>query len=298
MTEAIKIDLVKEEEKKTEKTLSNNLLKKIMNDEVYDKEVRNELLATESNEDFVKVLMKHSPTTSFDSFMADYSAWALNPTKDLRQLTYVSRFRNLLGSFIYGTPESQNMPFYFYYSLQDKVRSAPFHFSTEYKQFDKYRLFVNRYTRYFRQKMTNTLCTWLIVFGLAMGFIIKPFIIEVKEQVQEIKDISTIRDNGEQRIDDYTSKYEELKSQNISKAKEIKTQYESGEITAEEFNTKALEIKAKDKELNDNFAKYKIQNDSQINIDIAIRKNKDSEYIQNLRDSREEELKKLETKGE
>ncbi|ACT51282.1 hypothetical protein [Methylovorus glucosotrophus] len=290
MTELNKVSLDKEKEL--------TFIDKIMNDEVFDEKIREELINTKTNEEFVEVLIKHNPTTNFDVFMDDYKRWANNPTSDLRQLTYISKFRNMLGCFIYGTPESQNMPFYFYYSSQDKVRSAPYHFDPNFKQFNKYRLFVNRYTRFFRQRMTNTLSIGLIIFGIVMGFVLKPFIIEVKDQIQIVKDVGKIREDGETRLEEAKARVEKAKSENLEKAKLLKTQYENGELTAEEFNKKALEIKNLDIKYTTLIKKQKIITEADIDISIALRKKKDSDFIESIRKEKEEALKKYETKGE
>lgn len=283
-----------------EKTNQDNFkfLNKIMNDDEFDEEVRKELINSNSNEEFIQTLMKHDSTSSYDDFMAKYIVWANNQTKNLIRLTYISRFRNFLGTLVYGTPESQKMPFYFYYTAQDKVRSAPFHFSTTNKSFDKYRLFVNRYTRFFRQRMTKLVSISLIVFGLVMGVIVKPAIIETKAQYNLIKDVSTIRSNGENNLAEINARVEEDKKENLDKAKSLKAQYENGEITPEEFNAKATEIKNLDTKYNDLIKRNTISRQAQIEIDIALRKKKDNEFIQSIRDKRDEELKQFETKGE
>lgn len=274
------------------------LLNSILNDEIFNEEIREELIKTNSNEEFIQTLMKYDKNSNYDYFMNGYLEWSLNETKNLSRLSNVSRLRNLLGSFIYGTPESQGMPFYFYYTNQDKVRSAPFHFSTKDPKFNKYRLFVNRYTRYFRQKMTNRLSVGLIVFGLLMGFIIKPVLIEFKEQIQLISDVSKIKDIGESNNEKSKENILKDKASNLEKAKQLKEKYESGEITAEEFNIKASDIKKLDIKYDNLIKRNEIINKAETEINIAFRKKKDSEYIQDIRSRRDEELKQLENKGE
>lgn len=274
------------------------LLNSILNDEIFNEEIREELIKTNSNEEFIQTLMKYDKNSNYDYFMNGYLEWSLNETKNLSRLSNVSRLRNLLGSFIYGTPESQGMPFYFYYTNQDKVRSAPFHFSTKDSNFNKYRLFVNRYTRYFRQKMTNRLSVGLIIFGLLMGFIIKPVLIEFKEQIQLISDVSKIKDIGESNNEKSKENILKDKASNLEKAKQLKEKYESGEITAEEFNIKASDIKNLDIKYDNLIKRNEIINKAETEINIAYRKKKDSDYIQDIRSRRDEELKQLENKGE
>lgn len=271
---------VKEIEKEKPKKIQNeSYIAKIMNEQIIDINLREQLVNAESNEEFEEILTNANPNNNYDSFKKNYLAWANNPTKDLSQTTYISRFRNLLGSFVYGSPESMNMPFYFYYTNQDKVRSAPFHFNigrfnykmqekyineqgevknnpfyfiVENVEFTAYRLFVNRYTRYFRQKMARQIAIILLAVGLLSGVILKPAVVGVQNKIHKMSIVSEYKKNSAHEIDYLKSEAEKQKTKYVEAAKELKTQYESGKIQADEFNKRITNIKDLDTKLDKN----------------------------------------------
>lgn len=243
---------VKEIEKEKPKKIQNeSYIAKIMNEQIIDINLREQLVNAESNEEFEEILTNANPNNNYDSFKKNYLAWVNNPTKDLSQTTYISRFRSLLGSFVYGSPESMNMPFYFYYTNQDKVRSAPFHFIAD-EEFTPYRLFVNRYTRYFRQKMARQIAIILLAVGLLSGVILKPAVVGVQNKIHKMSIVSEYKKNSAHEIDYLKSEAEKQKTKYVEAAKELKTQYEAGKIQADEFNKRITNIKDLDTKLDKN----------------------------------------------
>lgn len=223
---------------------------------IFKEDVLESLKKIENDEEMANFLMDNDPRNDINYFWAGYKVWANQDKGSLKLLTYKSRLSNYLGTFFYGSPESQGMPFYFYYETMDKLRSSPNHFNnieeSTYEE-HRYRLFVNRYAIHLRRKTSKWIALTLVAMGLFMGLVGKPIVDGVKHKVALISAVNERVGNVENEVDSQIANVKQLlsdrKAEMTVKAKALKESYTSGNITAEEFNVQATEIKNMDKKL-------------------------------------------------
>lgn len=266
---------------------------------IFKPDVLESLSKVNDDNEMVDFLMENDPRNDIDYFYTGYKEWVNQPKGDLKLLTYKSKIANYLGSFFYGSPESQGMPFYFYYSPMDKLRSAPNHFGniedSTYEE-HRYRLFVNRYSIYLRRKASKWLAIILVAFGLFMGFIGKPIVDGIKHQAMIGKQVSSVEDNVDSQIEDVKKSLANRKAEVAERVKNLKSGYASGSITPEQFNAQATEINKFSKKLDqaaeESIARIKASGER----NIATLKEKDSDAKDSINADLEKQLEQIKQK--
>ncbi|SDK23254.1 hypothetical protein SAMN05192566_0729 [Methylophilus rhizosphaerae] len=268
-------------------------------DSIFKEDVLDSLKKIENDHEMVNFLMDTDPRNEIDYFWSGYKVWANQDKGSLGLLTYKSKIANYLGTFVYGSPESQGMPFYFYYSTIDKIRSAPNHFNniedSTYEE-HRYRLFVNRYSIYLRRKTSKWLALFLVSMGLFMGLVGKPMVDGVKHQVALSKQVSNVENEVDSQIANVKKLLSERKAEITVKAKALKESYASGNISAEDFNAQATEIKIQDKKLDqaaeESITRIKASGEK----NIANIKDKGSEETTSINADMEKQLEEIKQK--